>query len=56
MVRYFSPANGLLIATLAITGTFLLRNSSDELGIRHEITRNVLLWGFTYIAVLVMRR
>jgi len=54
-VRFFSPVNGLLIATLAIIGTCILRNSMDELGIRHEITRNVLLWGCTYIVVLVLR-
>jgi hypothetical protein len=55
IVRYFSPANGLLIAIMALAGTCILRSSTDELGIRHEITRNVLLWGCTYIAVLVMR-
>ncbi len=54
-IRYFSPANGLLVAMLAISGTILLRNSSDELGIRHEITRNVVLWALTYIVVLILR-
>ncbi|GMH56549.1 hypothetical protein TrLO_g14341 [Triparma laevis f. longispina] len=55
VVRYFSPANGLFVASLAITATCILRNSSDELGIRREITRNVVIWAVTYVAVLFVR-
>ncbi|GMI14677.1 hypothetical protein TrVE_jg1563 [Triparma verrucosa] len=55
VVRYFSPANGLFVASLAITATCVLRNSSDELGIRREITRNVIIWAVTYVAVLFVR-
>ena len=55
VVRYFSPANGLFVALLAITACFILRHSSDELGIRREITRNVIIWATTYILVLIIR-
>ena len=38
-VLFISPVLGLIIAMLSLGGTFLMRNSSDELGIRIEIVR-----------------
>ena len=55
VVRFFSPANGLFVAFLAIIACFVLRHSADELGIRTEITRNVVIWATTYIIVLILR-
>ena len=54
-IKYLSPANGMFVASLAISGCVLLRHSSDELGIRHEITRNILLWAVTYVTLIVLR-
>jgi regulator of G-protein signaling len=54
-IKYLSPANGMIIALLAISGTILLRHSTDELGIRHEISRNIFIWAATYVLLIVMR-
>ena len=32
-----------------------MRNSSDELGIRVEIVRNVLIWAITYLLIIALR-
>ena len=40
-----------LLAALAMGGIIVMRNSFDELGIRIEIMRNVIIWGVMYIAI-----
>ena len=54
-IKILSPALGMFVAILAISSTILLRNSPDELGIRHEIFRNICIWAVSAVLLIVMR-
>jgi len=54
-VVYVSPAIGVIVAFFALATTIFVRNCDDELGIRKEITRNVILLAVTYILITTIR-
>jgi hypothetical protein len=52
---FLTPAFGIASTALAFLATILIRKAQDELGLRSEILRNVILLGVTYIAILIIR-
>ena len=49
------PAIALFVVLLTLVTTALIRKREDELGIRSEITRNAIILGLSYIAILIVR-
>ena len=55
LIRNIGPGIGILVASLTLFAIALVRHCDDELGIRQEITRNVILLAGTFIVVLIVR-
>ena len=53
--QYASPAFGVMSAALSFVATILAKQIDDELGLRKEITRNVVFLGCSYISIIVVR-